>query len=135
MSIAIGDVSGKGVPAAILMTLIRAVLKTLSFYGNLPDVMLTRLNEIVYEDVNEEMFLTLFYSTYDFEKRTFYFSNAGHNPIIYYSAKEDKLIEEKTGIPVMIAQDAVSCVAIGTGKSLEHIEMLNSGNATKIRNF
>lgn len=94
MSIAIGDVSGKGVPAAILMTLIRAVLKTLSFYGNLPDVMLTRLNEIVYEDVNEEMFLTLFYSTYDFEKRTFYFSNAGHNPIIYYSAKEDKLIEE-----------------------------------------
>ena len=47
----------------------------------------------------------------------------------------DKLIEEKTGIPVMIAQDAVSCVAIGTGKSLEHIEMLNSGNATKIRNF
>lgn len=47
----------------------------------------------------------------------------------------DKLIEEKTNIPVMIAQDAVSCVAVGTGKSLEHIEMLNSGNATKIRNF
>ena len=47
----------------------------------------------------------------------------------------DKLIEERTKIPVMIAQDAVSCVALGTGKSLEHIELLNSGNATKIRNL
>ena len=47
----------------------------------------------------------------------------------------DKLIEERTKIPVMIAQDAVSCVALGTGKSLDHIEMLNSGNATKIKKF
>lgn len=94
LSVAIGDVSGKGVPAAILMTLIRAVLKTLSFYGNLPDTMLTRLNEIVYEDVNEEMFLTLFYSTYDYESRKIYYSNAGHNPIIYYDAKKDEIREE-----------------------------------------
>ena len=47
----------------------------------------------------------------------------------------DKLLQEKTGINVMIAQDTVSCVALGTGKSLEHIELLNSGNATKIRNL
>ncbi len=94
LSVAIGDVSGKGVPAAILMTLIRAVLKTLSFYGNLPDIMLTRLNEIVYEDVNEEMFLTLFYSTYSYETRTLYYSNAGHNPLIYYDSKNDEIKEE-----------------------------------------
>ena len=36
----------------------------------------------------------------------------------------DKLLEEKLGIPVMIAEDAISCVAIGTGKALENIDKL-----------
>ena len=47
----------------------------------------------------------------------------------------DKLIEEKTGIPVMIAEDPVSCVAMGTGKALNHIEMLETGNTIKIKKF
>ena len=38
----------------------------------------------------------------------------------------DKLIAEKTGIPVMIAEDAQSCVAVGTGKALEHIDLFES---------
>lgn len=47
----------------------------------------------------------------------------------------DKLLEEKTGIPVMIAEDAQSCVAVGTGKALNHIELLETGNALKIKKF
>ena len=47
----------------------------------------------------------------------------------------DKLIQEKTGIPVMIAEDAQSCVAIGTGKALNHIELLETGNGIKIKKF
>ena len=47
----------------------------------------------------------------------------------------DKLIEEKTGIPVMIAEDAISCVAMGTGKALNHIELLETGNTIKIKKF
>lgn len=47
----------------------------------------------------------------------------------------DKLIEEKTGIPVMVADDAISCVAMGTGKALNHIELLETGNTIKIRKF
>ena len=47
----------------------------------------------------------------------------------------DKLIEEKIGIPVMVAADAQSCVAIGTGKALNHIELLETGNAVKIKKF
>ena len=47
----------------------------------------------------------------------------------------DKLIAEKTGIPVMIAEDAQSCVAVGTGKALEHIDLFESGNAIKIRKY
>lgn len=47
----------------------------------------------------------------------------------------DKLLKERTGIPVMIAEDAISCVAMGTGKALNHIDLLESGNAIKIKKF
>lgn len=40
----------------------------------------------------------------------------------------DKLISKRTGIPVYVAQDAISCVAIGTGKALEHIDMLENSD-------
>ncbi|HYE09004.1 MAG TPA: rod shape-determining protein [Patescibacteria group bacterium] len=40
----------------------------------------------------------------------------------------DKLISKRTGIPVYVAQDAISCVAIGTGKALEHIDMLEDAD-------
>ena len=47
----------------------------------------------------------------------------------------DKLIEERTGIQVMVSEDAQSCVAVGTGKALNHIELLETGNAVKIKKF
>lgn len=47
----------------------------------------------------------------------------------------DKLLQERTGIPVMVAEDAISCVAMGTGKALNHIELLETGNAVKIKKF
>lgn len=42
----------------------------------------------------------------------------------------DKLLQEETGINVMIAEDAVSCVALGTGKALDNLDMLD-GRARK----
>lgn len=39
----------------------------------------------------------------------------------------DKLLQEKTGINVMIANDTVSCVALGTGKALENLDILDEG--------
>jgi rod shape-determining protein MreB len=47
----------------------------------------------------------------------------------------DRLIQERTGIPVMIAEDSISCVAMGTGKALSHVELLETGNAIKIKKF
>ncbi|MNP14007.1 Rod shape-determining protein MreB [compost metagenome] len=47
----------------------------------------------------------------------------------------DKLLEERTGIPVRVADEAISCVAMGTGKALNHIELLQTGNAVKIKKF
>ena len=40
----------------------------------------------------------------------------------------DKLLQQKTGINVIIAEDAVSCVALGTGKVLDNIEIIHNSN-------
>lgn len=47
----------------------------------------------------------------------------------------DKLLQEKTGINVMIAQDAVSCVALGTGKALDNLDALDSKKDKKVNLF
>lgn len=47
----------------------------------------------------------------------------------------DKLLSERMLLPVMIAEDSISCVANGTGKALNHIELLENGNGIKIKKF
>ncbi|MBQ9267718.1 MAG: rod shape-determining protein [Clostridia bacterium] len=47
----------------------------------------------------------------------------------------DKLIQEKTGIPVMIAEESVSCVAIGTGRALDDVKMLGKLDAQRTRKY
>ena len=92
--ITIGDVSGKGVPAAFLMALIRSVLKTLEYKDSYPLEVLTDLNDIIYPDISEDMFVTIFHSQYDFLTKTLYYSNAGHNPLILYKARTGEVLEE-----------------------------------------
>ncbi|GLI55485.1 sigma factor sigB regulation protein rsbU [Propionigenium maris DSM 9537] len=93
VSVTIADVSGKGVPAAFLMALIRSVLKTLNIKDIYPSEMLTDLNDIIYPDITEDMFVTLFHSKYEYSTRTLYYSNAGHNPLIVYKADEGRVVE------------------------------------------
>lgn len=89
-SITIADVSGKGVPAAFLMALGRSVLKTLTLTGDFaPNENLNELNKIIYSDITEDMFITMIHSKYNRENKTLYYSNAGHNPLVVYRAKED----------------------------------------------
>ncbi len=92
--VTIGDVSGKGVPAAFLMALIRSVLKTLEYKDSHPSDVLTDLNDIIYPDISEDMFVTIFHSQYDFLTKNLYYSNAGHNPLILYRASTGQVIEE-----------------------------------------
>lgn len=88
--ITIADVSGKGVPAAFLMALGRSVLKTLmETKQGTPAEELKELNQLIYQDITEEMFITMLHSKYDLKNRTLSYSNAGHNPILVYKAEKD----------------------------------------------
>jgi phosphoserine phosphatase RsbU/P len=91
LGIAIGDVSGKGISAALLMASIRAALHGLTFSGNLdlPRV-IEGLNRIIHDSSTSNRFVTFFFGEYDPVARTLDYVNAGHNaPLILRPSAQD----------------------------------------------
>jgi sigma-B regulation protein RsbU (phosphoserine phosphatase) len=77
---AIGDVSGKGVPAAIFMAMCRALLKSIALRGLDPGACLGELNRSLCRDNTTEMFVTLFYGVLDTATGELWYASGGHNP-------------------------------------------------------
>jgi len=88
LGFAIGDVSGKGVPAAIFMSLSRTILKTVASEGCPPGEALTRVNKLLIEEGGDSMFVTLFYGCLDLRTRQITFSSAGHDDVYVLRAAE-----------------------------------------------
>jgi phosphoserine phosphatase RsbU/P len=87
----IADVSGKGMPAAMLMSNFQASLKAfLKYKPNLPDLM-ANLNERVLDSAKGEKFITFFAGIYNYDNRKLKYINAGHNPPFLYEKKTGKL--------------------------------------------
>ena len=80
VGIAIADVSGKGVPAALFMMSSRTLLKGAAIGRTAPDEVLSEVNDLLNENNETSMFVTLFFATYHPGSGTLVFSNAGHNP-------------------------------------------------------
>ncbi len=80
LGIAVGDVSGKGISAALLMASIRAALHGLTFSGTLSLARLIEgLNRIIYDSSTSNRFVTFFFGEYDPATRILDYVNAGHN--------------------------------------------------------
>jgi len=90
--IAIGDVMGKGVPAGLLMTLTRGMLRAEALNSHSPAHILQHLNRAMYADLeNSHRFVTLFYSEYDAATRQLAYSNAAHNPPLFWRSRTDTI--------------------------------------------
>ena len=80
-ALVIGDVMGKGVPAGLLMALLRGLLRAEVLSGHAPDRILHDLNQLAQEDLaHSHRFVTLFYSDFDPRTRLMRYANAGHHP-------------------------------------------------------
>ena len=80
-ALVIGDVMGKGVPAGLLMALLRGLLRAEVLSGHAPDRILHDLNQLAQEDLaHSHRFMTLFYSDFDPRTRLLRYANAGHHP-------------------------------------------------------
>mgnify|MGYP006423862185 CR=1 FL=1 len=91
-SIVIGDVMGKGVPAGLIMTMTRGMLRAEVLNHHSPAKILEHLNRVMYEDLeSSHRFVTLFYSQYDPKTRCLSYSNAAHNPPLWWQAKTNTI--------------------------------------------
>ena len=104
----IGDVMGKGVPAGLLMTMLRGMLRAEVLSGLPPDCILHDLNQLALEDLTQShRFVTLFYSDFDPRSRKLRFANAAHNPPLLWSAKSKSINKlDAAGLLIGLQPDA-----------------------------
>ncbi len=84
IGICVADVSGKGVPGSMIMTMIRTALRLEARGNKNPADVLAKVNDFVVDDMKRGMFVTMFYVVLDSRNREIHFASAGHNPMILY---------------------------------------------------
>ncbi|MFY7802460.1 MAG: SpoIIE family protein phosphatase [Limnoraphis robusta] len=105
-SIVIGDVMGKGVPAGLIMTMTRGMLRAEVLNRHTPAKILQHLNRVMYADLEtSNRFVTLFYSEYDPATRILSYSNAAHHPPLLWQAAT-RSIQQLDTLGMLIGLDA-----------------------------
>ena len=86
LAVAIADVSGKGVPASLIMAMCRGVLRREALDASLPGDVLRRVNSLLYPDIKEDMFISMAYAILDGPDGKFTLARAGHDAPLLYRA-------------------------------------------------
>jgi sigma-B regulation protein RsbU (phosphoserine phosphatase) len=105
LGLVIADVSGKGVPAALLMAFLRASLRAAIHVGYAPNISMAKVNYLLWESIENNQFVTAFYGVLDATNKTLAYSNAGHNPPILMNAEGKARFIERGGIPLGMFRD------------------------------
>ncbi|MFA5116358.1 MAG: PP2C family protein-serine/threonine phosphatase, partial [Candidatus Omnitrophota bacterium] len=84
LSVVIGDVSGKGVAAGLLMAMVKTCLYALNKQPITPKAILLSTNQMLYEHINAKKFMTMLYLTWDPSQKKLFYSSAGHEHILIY---------------------------------------------------
>ena len=98
--VALGDVSGKGIPASLFMAVAVTVLRTLARHIAEPDEILRRLNDELYQQNPRSMFVTMQCLVFDLEHQRVSCAGAGHHPLAILSpGRPPRLACPSTGLP------------------------------------
>lgn len=82
----IADVADKGMPAALFMALTRTLMRAAVLQTDSPAAVLQQVNDLLYPDCEQGMFVTAVYGVLDMKTGHFIYANAGHNPPLYLSS-------------------------------------------------
>jgi len=120
VGLVIADVSGKGIPAALLMAGLQASVRSLALPSLAPNEINRRLNEMLLRSTSAARYATMFFGHYDGRSRTLTYSNAGHYPPLHIGADGARRLTEG-GLPIGLLGDASyeegSCI-LGEGDLL-----------------
>ena len=116
IGLAIADVSGKGVPAALFMMASRTLLKGSAIGLNDPGRVLQEVNDLLYDDNDAMMFVTVLYAVYNPATRELTYANGGHNlPVIIHADGSNTVMPSTNGIALGILdgsefeQNSITC--------------------------
>ncbi|MHC4205303.1 MAG: SpoIIE family protein phosphatase [Planctomycetota bacterium] len=107
VGLVLGDVSGHGIPAAMLMISSGSILRNNApRHGDDLSAAITELNRHLVINSEPGKFMTLFYGMLDEKSKTLSWASAGHDPAIWYHAESGKFTEmENTGMPLGVIDD------------------------------
>lgn len=108
VGLVLGDVSGHGIPAAMLMISAGSVLRSnVARHGDSVAAAVSELNRHLVKNSQAGKFMTLFYGLLNDQTQTLSWASAGHDPAIWYKAETGRFSEmENTGMPIGITEDA-----------------------------
>lgn len=93
LSLVTGDVSGHGFASGIVLSGARSGIYLLNKQLSSPKDILAQMNRMMVETTDKKMFMTLVYATFDMDKQYVRLANAGHTPVLHYSADKGKINE------------------------------------------
>jgi sigma-B regulation protein RsbU (phosphoserine phosphatase) len=106
LGLAIGDVSGKGIPAALFMAVSRTLLRATALQGGSPGEVLQHVNRVLLKQSQGEIFITLVYGILDLGTGDFTFSAGGHPPIYSSSSRRGgRFLREPAGMMLGVLED------------------------------
>lgn len=106
LAVAVGDVAGKGVPAALFMAVTTSLIKATSRPGRSPAEVLTIVNHELYEEASAGVFVTLIYALLDVVTGEFEFCSAGHPaPLVASPSGKVRALERASGPACAILRD------------------------------
>jgi len=105
IGLVIADVSGKGVPAALLMAFLRASLRGATHTGYSPHISMAKVNYLLWESIERNQFITAFYGILDVTNKTLTYTNAGHNPPMLLKQNGETLFIDRGSIPLGMFRD------------------------------
>ena len=102
----IADVSDKGLPASLYMTVARTLIHAAAREGNSPVATLQNVNQLLLENSREGLFITVFYAVLNIRSGELIYANAGHNkPLLLRKNHKEVLWLEKGGMPLGVEKD------------------------------
>ncbi len=119
----IGDISGKGVAAALLMSNFQATMRSLAYQFTALDELTQELNHRVAQITQGEKFITIFLGIYNHTTRKLRYVNAGHNPSILIA--DGKMVELESGCTLLGMFDELPFVNPGEVDIPKHAMLFN----------
>ena len=101
----IGDVSGKGVPASLFMTVVGHLFRNVARYSTSASIIVEAINNGLAEGNDEDMFCTLFCGVLDMQTGRVEFCNAGHNPPIWVHEGKTDFMKPEVNLPTGVLGD------------------------------